>query len=190
MKEQTAHKHLPLSRLRYCEYRGRFLLLSVERYAILIVALHNGRRLATPPERGWGPCGSHYISDGSPLRLLWKAETATLAGDGFLMELFTWPRANRLLQRLSMSIINRPIFSCQGRLAWYIPGATFYFTTPGTLLYFTLSLRLIFWFKISVLPFFHSPFAILQIIILWHPNLISSFFEEIKVWVNSFFILS
>jgi len=69
MKEQTAHKHLPFyGRPRYCEYRGRFLLLSVDLYAILIMALHNGRRLATPPERGWGPCGLRYMSEPSRWR--------------------------------------------------------------------------------------------------------------------------
>lgn len=30
-----------------------------------------------------------------------------------------------MLQRLSISVINRPVFSCQGRRSWGIPGAVF-----------------------------------------------------------------
>ena len=41
-------------------------LLSAGSCDIFNSALHNGRRLATPPERGCCLCVSHYISDGLP----------------------------------------------------------------------------------------------------------------------------
>ncbi|CUO71694.1 Uncharacterised protein [Flavonifractor plautii] len=56
MREQSAHKHLPFyGRPRYCEYRGRFLLLSVDCCAILSTGAAQRQAVSHTSRKGVRP---------------------------------------------------------------------------------------------------------------------------------------